>query len=505
MPPPPPADATEKEPVTLERHDVQKDHGNKAHVEDNASTASATQHQQHQQHQQRSQCTDDRLKVENLRHFRLPKPLHDPFIGDTNELCLWEWTKLCVFGIILAPVRALLCALLLFLLNVYLTVCSWGYNIKFDGEDEIPAELLARTKPVVQVCARALIFFLGCYYIPRKGKAANPKEVPIVVMNHVSYFEAFYSLSLGFVHIGKKDAAQLLPFRKPSTFAQIIQVERESKHSANRSREKINEWLERRGEEKFVPFACYPEGTTTSGDAMVRFKTGAFVPGLPVQPLVFKTHFTFLNPSHTFGAKHWYFRLLSQFVNFLEAEYLPPYYPNEEEKKDPKLYALNVREYMCAHMNMQTSEFANHDVMLQYTAEKVGARTPVPYAVEWGWFDVNFKLHLADAKDLCKKFVPEADEQGTWSHQVFKNTISHALQEAAPRLFEFFDQDDDGAVSFRDFLWSACLLRKECGISFEQLLSNEPTHEDDLVKVAALVLENLEHKRSLGKPQHRLE
>ena len=175
MPPPPPADATEKEPVTLERHDVQKDHGNKAHVEDNASTASATQHQQHQQHQQRSQCTDDRLKVENLRHFRLPKPLHDPFIGDTNELCLWEWTKLCVFGIILAPVRALLCALLLFLLNVYLTVCSWGYNIKFDGEDEIPAELLARTKPVVQVCARALIFFLGCYYIPRKGKAANPK------------------------------------------------------------------------------------------------------------------------------------------------------------------------------------------------------------------------------------------------------------------------------------------------------------------------------------------
>ena len=43
-----------------------------------------------------------------------------------------------------------------------------------------------------------------------------------MVMNHVSYFEAFYSLSLGFVHIGKKDAAQLLPFRKPSTFAQVV-------------------------------------------------------------------------------------------------------------------------------------------------------------------------------------------------------------------------------------------------------------------------------------------
>ena len=62
-------------------------------------------------------------------------------------------------------------------------------------------------------------------------------------------------------------------------------------------------------------------------------------------------------------------------LQFLEAEYLPPYYPNEEEKKDPKLYALNVREYMCAHMNMQTSEFANHDVMLQYTAEKVRCTT----------------------------------------------------------------------------------------------------------------------------------
>ena len=37
---------------------------------------------------------------------------------------------------------------------------------------------------------------------------------------------------------------------------------------------------------------------------------------------------------------------MSQLVNFMEVEYLPVYYPNEEEKKDPKLYAANVKKVM---------------------------------------------------------------------------------------------------------------------------------------------------------------
>lgn len=63
--------------------------------------------------------------------------------------------------------------------------------------------------------------------------------------------------------------------------------------------------------------------------------------------------------------------LVCPLLQFFQAEYLPPYYPNDEEKKDAKLYALNVREYMCAATNLHMSEFSNHDVLLQNEAMKV--------------------------------------------------------------------------------------------------------------------------------------
>ena len=38
------------------------------------------------------------------------------------------------------------------------------------------------------------------------------------------------------------------------------------------------------------------------------------------------------------------FLLLCQFVNYMEVVRLPVYYPSEQEKEDPKLYANNVRK-----------------------------------------------------------------------------------------------------------------------------------------------------------------
>ncbi|EGD77000.1 hypothetical protein PTSG_07342 [Salpingoeca rosetta] len=445
-----------------------------------------------------AQSTDDRLRVKDVRKFRLGKPSHDPFKGNHNEPGVWEWVKMCVLSIVLIPLRLLLFVLCLGLLNLYLWLCGLGHNLKYDGEDQVPQSLLSYTKPAVQFCSRALISFLGCYHVPVKGKPADAHEVPIVVMNHISYYEAFFSLALGFVHIGKKDACQVLPFRLPATFTQIIQVERDSKSSNQRSREKISTWLSKRNEKNFVQFACYPEGTTTTGEGLIRFKTGAFTPGLPVQPLVFKMSYTFFDPSHTFDAKHWYLRLFCQLVNFLEAEYLPPYYPNEEEKKNPKLFALNVREYMCSHSNLHLSEFSNHDVMLQYTAEKCGA-DPSKFGVEWGMFDVNFGLHLQDARALVKHFAPIAQKHtGALTRTLFKDVVSHGLQDAAPQLFDFFDQDGDGIISFRDFLWSACVLRQECDVSFDQLTGKEDVHEHQIEEATELVAENLKHQRTLG-------
>lgn len=44
------------------------------------------------------------------------------------------------------------------------------------------------------------------------------------------------------------------------------------------------------------------------------------------------------------------FLLLCQFVNYLEVIHLPVYYPSEQEKNDPKLYANNVRKLMAVEV-----------------------------------------------------------------------------------------------------------------------------------------------------------
>jgi lysophosphatidylcholine acyltransferase/lyso-PAF acetyltransferase len=54
-----------------------------------------------------------------------------------------------------------------------------------------------------------------------------------------------------------------------------------------------------------------------------------------------------------------------QFYNNMEVRYLPVYYPSDEEKSNPKLFAKNVRQVMARALGVQTTEHAYEDVMLQ--------------------------------------------------------------------------------------------------------------------------------------------
>ena len=47
----------------------------------------------------------------------------------------------------------------------------------------------------------------------------------------------------------------------------------------------------------------------------------------------------------------------------MEVEYLPVYYPSEEEKKNPALYSRNVRAKMATALNIPVTE---HTVCIYY-------------------------------------------------------------------------------------------------------------------------------------------
>lgn len=100
----------------------------------------------------------------------------------------------------------------------------------------------------------------------------------------------------------------------------------------------------------------FPEGTTTNNTAIVKFRTGAFVAGAPVVPVVFDYSFTFFDPAFSScSLKFHLLGTLSQLCSFMSVRRLPVYYPSEAEKADPALYASNVKALMLSASGLKDS------------------------------------------------------------------------------------------------------------------------------------------------------
>jgi hypothetical protein len=92
-----------------------------------------------------------------------------------------------------------------------------------------------------------------------------------------------------------------------------------------------------------------PEATTKSKPCLLRFRQGAFRFGGPVLPVLLRYKYRHFNPRWgvEYSTPFHVWRLMSQFVNHVEVEVLPPYFPSEEEKQNPAMYAENVRRAMA--------------------------------------------------------------------------------------------------------------------------------------------------------------
>jgi len=106
------------------------------------------------------------------------------------------------------------------------------------------------------------------------------------------------------------------------------------------------------------PLLLFPEGTTTNGSFMLPFKTGAFLAGVPLQPVIIRYTKGRMSLSwETIPITRHIFLLLCQPVLSATCFELPVYVPSEEEKKDPKLYAANVRRMLVSGLSGITSVY----------------------------------------------------------------------------------------------------------------------------------------------------
>ena len=116
------------------------------------------------------------------------------------------------------------------------------------------------------------------------------------------------------------------------------------------------------------PMLLFPEGTTSNGQCLLSFRSGAFVAGLPVLPVVLRFRCGHLNPCWV--APHNNFMLFCRIVTCwrktLEVHVLPIHHPSTEERADPKLYASNVADEMACVLGVPALKGWNNIDALEF-------------------------------------------------------------------------------------------------------------------------------------------
>eukprot|EP00941_MAST-03F_sp_MAST-3F-sp1_P005673 g5673.t1 len=203
------------------------------------------------------------------------------------------------------------------------------------------------------------------------------------------------------------------------------------------------------------------------------FKKGAFIPAEPVQPIGVRFPNQHFDVSWSIGKNdpgmlHLVFRTMIQLYNNCELIYFPVYYPNEQEKADPGLYANNVRALMAKELNVNCTNHCYDDV---YFAKKCGEEYLKKNILnKMSASDVYKLTNLKrnDALMLLKNFKEkDKNNDGTITFETFCETIGNPPSELnvsrgnwnkhLERIFNMLDSTGDGLVDYREMIFGLAL------------------------------------------------
>ncbi|RZC55111.1 hypothetical protein C5167_013965 [Papaver somniferum] len=264
-----------------------------------------------------------------------------------GEISLKEKILLGLAMITLLPIRLIVTVAILTFYYLVCRLCTlFSAPNREEGEDgqEDYAHLIGWRRNVIvafgRFCSRAILFANGFYWITetyveklanedqKKGPSEESERPGAIISNHVSYLDILYHMSSSFPSfVAKRSVAKLPLVGLISKCLGCVYVQRESKSAE---------------------FKGVAEGTTTNGDFLLPFKTGAFIAKAPVLPVILRYPYQRFSPAwDTISGVRHIVLLLCQFVNHIEVVRLPVYHPSEQEKEDPKLYASNVRKLLA--------------------------------------------------------------------------------------------------------------------------------------------------------------
>lgn len=282
-----------------------------------------------------------------------------------NKLKL-NWSQkvqVAVMSVFVAPVRVCLV--------VFFVTSAWCFaKIGLYGHDPRRPMSYWRNlifRPLVVNCCRLMFASGGFYWAKFVGERVSSSRAPIlVVAPHSTFFDALIIVKLGLTTVVAKSGAANVPlFGTLLQFCQAIFVDREDSNSRHNTVQTMKDRSATGGE--WPQIAIFPEGTCTNRSCILKYKSGAFLPGVPVQPVVVRYSNELDTYSWTWrGVGVWkiFWLTLCQPYSRFEMHFLPVHDPTKEELKDPVLFGNNVRREMAEALKVPTSEYSVDDCLL---------------------------------------------------------------------------------------------------------------------------------------------
>lgn len=211
-----------------------------------------------------------------------------------------------------------------------------------------------------------MFFVCGFFHVKIIGKQASPDEARILaVAPHSSFFDALAVIIMGAPSVVAKAETSAIPFwGSIIRYTQPVLVHRNDPNSRQNTIRQIVERSDKN--ESWQQVLIFPEGTCTNRSSFIPFRPGAFLPGVPIQPVILRYDNRMDTVTWTWeGLPAWKVIVysLSQFYTNLTIEFLEPYVPDEKEVQNPSLFANNLRSVMAGRLGISSTDCSYFDYL----------------------------------------------------------------------------------------------------------------------------------------------
>uniref|UniRef100_H2LKA7 Lysophosphatidylcholine acyltransferase 1 n=1 Tax=Oryzias latipes TaxID=8090 RepID=H2LKA7_ORYLA len=355
-------------------------------------------------------------------------------------------------GLTLFPIRLFMAAFMMLLAWPFAFLATIGRS-----ETTVEPQCLWRrlVDVILKLIMRAMWFAGGFHWMTIKGQRALPTEAPILTLApHSSYFDAIpVTMTMSSI-VMKAESKDIPLWGTLIKYIRPVFVSRSDQNSRKKTVEEIKRRAHSRGE--WPQIMIFPEGTCTNRSCLITFKPGAFIPAVPVQPVVIRypnkldsITWTWQGP----GAFAILWLTLCQLHNEFVIEFLPIYTPSEEEKKNPALFAVNVRRVMAQALGVPITDYSFEDCQLAMAEGQL--KLPVETCLlEFARLVRRLGLKPANSEKVLQDYGNRARklEGQKLDLQGFAHFLDVPVSDMLRDMFALFDEDEDNSMDIREYV-----------------------------------------------------